>query len=109
MGNFNVNFLPPGGESLSQVERRASKWLDDEIIYNEDMFDKCKFYSDKGEKAKIAVYSHGMTIKTLLHYIVGFDKSFIWKISIDNTSITHLSFGEKGWALHSINDTSHLK
>ena len=98
MNIHNNQFLPPNGESLSQVERRASKWLEEEILYNKDMFDN-----------NIAVFSHGLTIKCLLHYILCFDKSFTWKISIDNTSITHLSFGDKGWKLHSVNDTAHLK
>ena len=98
MNIHNHQFLPPNGESLSQVERRVSKWLEEDILYNRDM-----------NGNNIAIFSHGMTIKCLLHHIMGFDKSFTWKISIDNTSITHLSFGAKGWALHSINDTSHLK
>lgn len=98
MNIHDLHFLPPNGESLSQVSRRASKWLEDHILYDE------KFYD-----ANIALFSHGMTIKCILQYIMGFDKSFTWKISIDNTSITHLSFGTKGWMLHSLNDTSHLK
>lgn len=98
MNTHNHHFLPPNGESLNQVERRASKWLEDEILYNK------KFYN-----SKIVLFTHGMTIKCLLHYIMGFDKSFTWKISIDNTSITHLSFSDVGWKLHSINDYSHLK
>lgn len=40
---------------------------------------------------------------------MGFDKSFTWKIEIDNTSISKLSFGELGWKLHTINDCGHLK
>lgn len=98
MNIHNHHFLPPKGESLNQVERRASGWLEDNILYSKIMYGK-----------NIALFSHGMTIKCLLHYVMGFDKSFTWKISIDNTSITHLSFGDKGWMLHSVNDCSHLK
>jgi len=98
MNLHNHQFLPPNGESLNQVSRRASKWLEDEILYNHTHYGK-----------KIAVFSHGMTIKCLLQHIMGFDKGFTWRISIDNTSVTHLSFGDKGWMLHSVNDTSHLK
>lgn len=98
MNIHTMHFLPPNGESLNQVERRAAKWLEDTIVYN------AKF-----NNTKIAVFTHGMTIKCLLHHIMGFDKSFTWKVSIDNTSISHLSFSSVGWRLHGINDTSHLK
>jgi len=98
MNIHNHEFLPPNGESLNQTERRASKWLEDNILYNNKLYGM-----------NIALFSHGMTIKCLLHHIMGFDKSFTWKVSIDNTSITHLSFGDKGWMLHSVNDTAHLK
>lgn len=98
MNLHNMQFQPPNGESLNQVSRRASQWLEDEVLYNHSLYGK-----------KIAVFSHGMTIKCLLQHIMGFDRGFTWRISIDNTSITHLSFGDKGWMLHSVNDTSHLK
>lgn len=98
MNIHDLHFLPPNGESLSQVSRRASKWLEDNILYNQT-------YNNKN----IALFSHCMTIKCILQYIMGFDKNFTWKLSIDNTSVTRLSFGSKGWMLHSLNDTSHLK
>jgi broad specificity phosphatase PhoE len=98
MNLHNMQFMPPNGESLNQVSHRVSRWLEDEILYNHDLYGK-----------NIGVFSHGMTIKCLLHHIMGFDKGFTWRISIDNTSITHLSFGDRGWMLHSLNDTSHLK
>jgi len=96
MNILNQSFLPPMGESMNQVERRASRWLDDIILYNKETY------------GNIAIFSHGMTIKTLLHYIMGFDKSFTWKISILNTSVTKFHFGKNGWALDYVNDTSHL-
>ena len=103
MGNYDHCFLPPNGESLHQVERRASKWLEDNILYNVKVIEM-----SKDRPVNIAVYSHGMTIKSLLHYIMGFDKSFTWKVSIENTSISKVSFGKDGWRLYSINDYSHL-
>ena len=96
MNILNNSFLPPNGESLNQVERRASQWLENKILYNPDV------------KSDILVFSHGMTIKCLIHYILGFDQSFTWKIKIDNTSITSLKFDQNGWHLLKLNDTSHL-
>lgn len=104
MASLTNTFLPPNGESLHQVERRVGKWLEDEVLYNQSVIEQ----SGKNKDFKIGVFSHGMTIKCLLHYIMGFDQSFTWKIDIYNTSITKLSFGEFGWRLNSINDTSHL-
>lgn len=100
MGYLNNTFKPPEGESLNQVERRASQWLEDNILYNK---------SFRNKKLNIALFSHGMTIKCLLHYIMGFDRNFTWKISIDNTSITKLNFCKEGWKLLCVNDCSHLR
>jgi broad specificity phosphatase PhoE len=105
MGYLTSSFLPPNGESLHQVERRASKWLEDDILYNQPAIE---FSAAIKRPAKIAVFSHGMTIKCLLHYIMGFDQSFTWKIDLENTSVTTVSFGEVGWKLNGVNDTSHL-
>lgn len=99
MGHLNHFFLPPNGESLNQVQRRASKWLEECILYGEHF---------GISNNNILCFSHGMTIKCLLSHIIGSDKSFTWKIHIDNTSITKLYFGAKGWELLSVNDCSHL-
>lgn len=101
MGYFEHGFLPPNGESLHQVERRASEWLEQNILYNKNQI-------KKDGQLKIAIFSHGMTIKCLLHYIMGFDRNITWKIAIDNTSVTRVSFGNEGWRIQCINDTSHL-
>jgi len=108
MGYMNHSFQPPGGESLSQVERRASEWLEDCILYHPEMQRAAAEAKAEGRILKIAAFSHGMTIKTILHHIMGFDKNFTWKVSIYNTSITRLSFGAVGWGLGTINDIAHL-
>lgn len=105
MGNFNHNFQPPNGESLNQVQRRVTAWLDENILYNNYIFER---FEELKRPLEIAVFSHGLTIKCLLQSIMGFDKTFTWKIIIDNTSVSKLSFGKEGWRIHSINDCSHL-
>jgi probable phosphoglycerate mutase len=110
MGAYTHCFLPPKGESLNQVERRASAWLEDNILYNKDIIEQAAARKKLGlVPLNIACFSHGMTIKCLLHYILGFDKSFTWKIDIQNTSISTVSFGKEGWRLYGVNDYSHLK
>lgn len=97
MNYLNHCFSPPNGESLSRVERRVSEFVDD-YLYDPDMNGK-----------HIGIFTHGQVIKCLLHHIMGFDKSFTWKLSIDNTSLTKLSFSEIGWKVLYINDYSHLR
>jgi broad specificity phosphatase PhoE len=103
-----MSFQPPNGEALIQVERRASKWLEDNILFNDDMLDEIFAANQVGITPNIAIFSHGMTIKCLLHYVMGFDKNFTWRISILNTSVTKLHFDQNGWAVDFINNTSHL-
>lgn len=110
MNNLNQTFLPPNGESFAMVERRAAAWLEDEILYNPKMIAESNRRKKYGElPLNFGCFTHGGTIKCLLHYIIGFDKSFLWKIKIDNTSITKLSFSQEGWRLLNINDYFHLE
>lgn len=103
-------FLPPNGESMHMVERRASKWLEDTILYNKPVQEEAQRRMAQNLPAQnIVVFSHGMTIKCLLHYIMGFDQSFTWKLTLENTSICKLHFGIwEGWRLLTINDYAHL-
>ena len=110
MSAMSHAFLPPNGESLHQVSRRSSQWLEENILYNKDFIRQAnerKLTKDK--PLNIFCFSHGMTIKCLLHYIMGFDQSFTWKVAIENTSLTRLYFGKDGWRLLSINDCAHLQ
>lgn len=109
MGLMAHGFLPPNGESLHQVERRASLWVEENILYNKDIIENAKALHSRGERPQnIFLFSHGMTIKCLLHYIMGFDQNFTWKVTIENTSMSKLYFGKEGWRLLSINDHAHL-
>lgn len=109
MAAMTHGFLPPNGESLHMVERRASQWLEDTILYNKQMIEFASSRRATGAKPlNIYAFSHGMTIKCLLHYVMGFDSSFTWKLTLENTSISKLYFGPEGWRLLTINDHAHL-
>lgn len=102
-------FLPPNGESMHMVERRASQWLEDTILYSKSVQEEAsRRHNQRLPPQNIFVFSHGMTIKCLLHYIMGFDQGFTWKLTLENTSISQLHFGLKGWRLITINDHAHL-
>lgn len=109
MGYLNMGFLPPNGESLNQVERRVSAWVEETIVHNKEMIELSRWKKENNHPSlNIAVFTHGMTIKSFLHHVMGFDKSFAWKVVINNTSITKLYFGKEGWWLGCINDCAHL-
>ena len=91
----------PNGESLFDVQFRAWKWLEKEVLSNP--------YTRSDKPLNIALITHGMTIKVLLHAIMNFDHRLTWKIRTDNTSIAKVKFVNNEWHLYSINDTAHLQ
>ena len=95
-------FQPADGESERAVERRAGNWLEDEILYNPE------WHRKPGNHA-IAIISHGITMRALLHYITNWDSAFIRRTEIHNTSISRLRFGRSGWSIVNINDYSHTE
>lgn len=97
MEHRGMHWSWPEGESMYDVEQRASKWLYQALIK----------YKDK--EVNLAIFSHGQTIKCLLHFIMQFENSLTWRLSIDNTSISIADYKLEHWFIKSINDTSHLK
>ncbi|MBI2595765.1 histidine phosphatase family protein [Candidatus Daviesbacteria bacterium] len=95
-------FLPEGGESQRLIERRASNWFEDNILYNSEFYD--------GVHRTFAVFTHTQWVRAFLHYVMGFNDRLIHKIAIDNASLTRLYFDKSGWGIGpQFNDTSHLK
>ena len=95
------HFKAPEGESYRMVQRRYANWLEDEIIYNED-------FAAQTQRLTIAIVGHGAASRCLFHYIMGFDENMMWKISLDNTSISRFIFNSVGWSPVSLNDSSHI-
>ena len=93
-------FQPADGESFRTVERRASNWLEDELLFNPE-------WSTLPGIHRIAIIAHGHTLQCLFHYIMNFDQRFIDRVRTDNTSISRFRFGRDGWRVISINDASH--
>lgn len=93
-------FQPADGESFRTVERRASNWLEDELLFN-------PAWSQRPGSHRIAIIAHGHTLQCLFHYIMNFDQRFIDRVRTDNTSISRFRFGRDGWRVVSINDASH--
>ncbi len=93
-------FKPADGETFRWVERRASNWLEDEITYNPQWYEKPGTHT-------IAIVSHGDTMRSLLHYITGMDNRLLMRTDLFNCSISRFRFGKNGWYIGSINDSSH--
>ena len=95
------HFVPSDGESYRMVQRRVANWLEDEILYNAELV-------SEPQDLKIAIVGHGGASRCLFHYIMGFDERFLWRIALDNTSISRFRFSKEGWRLICINDSAHL-
>ena len=96
------HFVPPQGESFRMVQRRYANWLEDEILYNDDL-------TSSPQSLRIAIVGHGAATRCILHYILGFDEQFIWKTALENTSICRFRFNREGWFPICINDAAHLR
>ena len=59
-------------------------WLEDEIIYNDDLV-------GKETSLTVAIIGHGAANRCLYHYIMGFDESVIPRIGIDNCCMGNIS------------------
>ncbi len=96
MNNLGMNFKFPNGESLYEVEGRVSTWVNSIL----------KFETKTPQN--ILVFSHGMAIKCLLHYIMQFDQKLTWRVNLNNTSITKVRFKDGVWFIEAINSYPHL-
>ncbi len=94
------DFKEPDGEGVREVERRVSMWLEDELIYNPELV-------SRSVSMTVAIVGHGTATRCLLRHILGFDQRMIWRMWLDNCSISRLRFDSKGWSLISINDAAH--
>ena len=97
---MGIWFRPGDGESYRDVQRKASGWIEDEFLFN-------PAWQDAGDAHTIAVVSHGDTLRSLFHYITGFNDRLTLRVRIDNCSISRFRFDEQAWSVISINDAAH--
>ncbi len=92
----SYTFRPPGGESQADVVQRMRTWLD--LV--EDSYN--------GQARRIAVFSHGFAIKSLLTSVLLAPPESIYAMITHNTSINGLKFDGQKWYVERLNDHSHL-
>jgi probable phosphoglycerate mutase len=90
----DVNYCPPNGESLAELDRRVRQALD-EII-------------DESRDQNIVVVSHVSPIKAAIAWAVGIDVSSSWRMLLDRGSISRIEVFPTGPKLRGFNDTAHL-
>ncbi len=95
------DYKPLGGESVREVERRVSAWLEDELIYNQELV-------SRPVSMTVGIVGHGTATRCLMRYILGFDQRMIWRMRLDNCSISRFKFDSGGWSLLSINDSVYI-
>ena len=101
MRSKGMDFVPPQGESLRMVQRRVSTWLEDEIVYNDELV-------SKEQSLTVAVVGHGAATKCLFQYIMGCDHRLITRMALDNCSVSRFLFDKEGWSPLCINDSWHV-
>lgn len=93
-------YKAPNGESLQEVEARAFAWVESILP------------ADAGGDRRLGLFTHGMVIKCLLRKTQGIAPSEVYRINIDNASVTELRFvaqgHHQGWHLVRVNDRAHL-
>lgn len=84
-------FKAPGGESQKEVEERLLNFIETEIL---------KKYAE----GNFLIVGHGIAFKCLLRGILDISSQMAYKLSIDNTSFTKISYSQdKGWYLNYLN------
>ena len=93
----NWNFTPPAGESQRKVEERMYSWVEKNLL------------AKSKKDLSVGIFTHGLAIKCLLRKILNSDPAMTYKIVLENTSITKVSYSGTGWHLIKVNDAAHLE
>lgn len=88
MKKEGIKFRPPNGESLYDVQQRVIPYLITEVMK---------------EEGTVAVVTHGMVIKAILHYFLKLPDSLAFNIQIDTTSTTIIRLEDGQWKLIALN------
>ena len=80
---------PPGGESFIDLKKRVKSFLK-ETIKN--------YFAEN-----IIIFSHGGAIRAALSIALEYNEDRVLPVSIDNSSITRVSYYDKIWRVENIN------
>lgn len=97
MERYDMDHRAPGGESMHDVSARMRFWLYDAVDQ-----------AIRDNIGTIAAVSHGVAIKCIVQRVLGADAKHVWRMQIDNTSITTIRCSQTQWSLVRLNATPHL-
>lgn len=90
----DVDFAPPGGESLAALGRRVRAACDGLAPY--------------ARERDVVVFTHVSPVKAALAWALGVSDSVSWRSYVAVASITRIGFGPAGPSLRSFNEVAHL-
>ncbi len=85
----------PGGEDLGAVGDRAFAALQDLV--------------ERNPGQTLALVTHRVVNKVIICRVLGLGDAHFWQIKQDTACLNRLSFGESGWVVECLNDTSHVR
>ena len=92
----NLDFAPPGGESLRQLGVRVRSALDD-LVADGSAADRTT-----------VIVTHVSPIKAATCWALGVDDLVSWRLWVAPASITRIGTTPRGGVLHSFNEVAHL-
>jgi broad specificity phosphatase PhoE len=90
----DVDFAPPGGESLARVTARVHDALDELVA--------------RAAGRRVVVVSHVSPIKAAVGWALGMGPEVSWRTFVSPGSLTRIGIGPSGPGLRSFNETHHL-
>ena len=93
----DVDFSPPGGESLRECGRRVR-----------DACEEIGAGQRSADAPAVVVVSHVSPIKAAVAWALGVEDTTAWRMVLDVAAICRVSVGPRGPSLHSFNDRHHL-
>lgn len=90
----DLEYAPPGGESLAALGRRVRAACDD--------------LAGTAREREVVVFTHVSPVKAALAWALGVSDAVSWRSYVAVASITRVGFGSAGPSLRSFNEVSHL-
>ncbi len=90
----DLDFAPPGGESIGSLGRRVRAACDDLL-------------ADAAER-DVVVVTHVSPIKAAVAWSLDVPDSVAWKMFVAPASVTRISVSPRGVSLHGFNQVGHL-
>ncbi|HYH01782.1 MAG TPA: histidine phosphatase family protein [Bacillota bacterium] len=91
----NVDFIIPGGESISQCDNRVSSWMTD--------------MATRHSGQQILAVTHGLILSYILKRVLGIPLEARRRFSLFNASINRFSIKNGEWFLDSWGETGHTR